>query len=564
MNFESISLKKKQNPSKLSRASKAIAGVGLSLATQFLPVKAMETPLNQAKVINNQFQPTQIKQEKAGRLVVQSRSEIKKLVWTGQIKIGTIVQISGIKYIIRGEKETGRVGAKTIRLLEALPMTHSVSSQTQLQNLFLNKEIKPGDILVLPSGRKEKVAGDYTTNGIQISEKTQHYFASFFQTKLEANSGSQNQNKSEVLKNTTRKSEPNRTAIDAPQKPALVIPKVDLGEFLSKQPPKKSPDLAANPKAKTIPQNHISPPEILPKKEPQPSVSSPRITIADGRLITGYEDQDLRGPKLLHIEGITEKQNDFRQIIANVESFIAKGSAGSLEGNMAIADILRTQIDKGDLQTAQALFEFIKSDANDRYDIFPEWGTAKTQGDLTNYGKSLSKFTYNSDFFKSSFDVQKLKEKLDSIEKPSKERFQEQLRNDSRETMMALAGSISRLGGSFMKPSGVQIEFINQQISLKALTSTKDEDKNMVIRKLMQLSKEPEILNNANIQGIVRSVVARRKAELESQRANVQVFYPMYAKLGSLSYDPIAMITHELQLLSMVERNFGNSAMFLK
>jgi hypothetical protein len=532
---------------------KSLATLGLATMLNFAPGKAVATkniPLENNFQLKQEQVQTHIEKE---NVVITSRSQIKQLVWTGKIKSGDIVEVYGIKRKIMGDKETGKVGRKTIELLEAIPQAHNIISIQHLSQLFQAGELRLNDTLIFPNKQKQLLVGEPDANGNRfVTQNSIANFDSVFEPiakvvkEVEVKQGSPipTVNHTQKLIELSRKT----PQVNVEKKIPTIPTASDLSQYLTKQ----KPQVATEPK-----------PQVKPTPIPTPKNSI--FTIAQGRPIPGYESEDLRGPKLLFIDGVTTSEKDFRRILTKVEQFMAPGKKGELEGVMAIAHIVRSELAKGNTESVATILNYLKQDANDRYDVFfDDWGTAKVAGDLSNYGKSISKLDYNSTFFKDAQNLATLKARLDQIEKPSRDLYKNQLRADSRKTMMSLAGSITRISGNVFKNDASGIEFLNGSVNTLAMNATTDQQQNEVIRKLTALGKDVNVANNSLIKRNVNTVIEKRITELQWKLKEVNDWYLPFSKLAPLDYNPQEVIENEIRTLGLVQRNLTYTTLFLK
>jgi hypothetical protein len=541
-------------PKKPIQIGKSITALGLGTLLSFAPGKAIGTPnIN----LETNFQPKEEKVQpkvEQRNVVITSRSEIKKLVWTGKIVSGDVIEIYGIKRKIFGDRETGKVGRKTIELLEAIPKAHYVTSSDHLAQLFQAGELRLKDTLIFPNRQKQLLVGEPDANGQRfVTQNSIANFGSMFESTSKVKKSVEVKtvlsiptinHTQKLIALSQQKSQPKKEEIKKPQ----AQPESDLSQFLTKQKPKVAIE---------------SKPQVQPTQISTPKNSI--FTITKGRPIPGYESEDLRGPKLLYIDGVTTSEKDFRRILTQVETFMAPGKTGELEGVMAIAHILRTELGKGNTESVKTILNYLKQDADDRYDVFfDDWGTAKVKGDLSNYGKSISKLDYSSNFFKDAQNLETLKVRLNQIEKPSRELFKNQLRSDSRKTMMSLAGSITGISGSVFKHDASGIEFLNGSVNELAVNARTDKEQDVVIKKLTALGKDINVVNNPLVKRNVNTVIAKRIAELELKLKYANDWYPLFSKFAPLDYSPQELIENEIRTLGLVQRNLTYTTLFLK
>jgi hypothetical protein len=538
------------------QTGKSLAALGLAALLNLVPGKAIGNP-NINPENNHQPKREQVNtKNEQQKIVITSRSQIKPLVWAGKIKPGDEVEIYGIKRKIKGDKETGKVGRITIELLEAIPKAHYITSSEHLTQLFQAGDLRSDDTLIFPNKQKQLLVGEPDASGNRFVTKTSiANFDSMFESIAKVNKLVEVKSVPSIpTVNHTQKlielsQKISQTKMEEVKAPARQ-PSPDLFQYLTKQKPQE----VTAPKPKS---------QVQPTQIPIPKNSI--FTIVQGRPIPGYEGEDLRGPKLLYIDGVTTTEKDFRRILTKVELFMAPGKQGELEGVMAIAHILKSELAKGNTESVTTILNYLKADANDRYDVFfADWGTGKVSGDLSNYGKSISKLDYNSSFFKDSQNLDTLKTRLDQIETPSRELFKNQLRDDSRKTMMSLAGSITGISGNVFKNDTTGIEFLNGSINTLAMNAVTDQEKNEVIRKLTALGRNPTVANNDLLKRNVNRVVGKRIAELELKLKEVNDWYPPFSKLAPLDYSPQEVIENEIRTLGLVQRNLSYATLFLK
>jgi hypothetical protein len=508
-------------------------------------------------------------------MVITNRSQVRQAVWLGQIKVGDVVEIQGKKMLIKGDS-TGKVGRNTIEELEKVSQTIRVTTEQELDSLFTQNLLRVGDTITLANGEKKYLAGQKFSNGeVKVTRTSLRMLGISFTASNQSSqvspklpsSANHTQKLIELVQQKTANMKPETKPLSTNNAPKVIAAKTpstkqsDLSQFLSKPINTKQ---ATKPVVDSTPistalnnlEKQMNTSKVAPTAQTAPT-SKPTYNIAQGRPINEEKYPGLRGPKLLYIDGVTTTEKDYRRIISQCESFIAPNATTPIECKMAIGMVLRNLIQKEDWNGVDAVLSYHANDAKDRWEVFPDdWSEA--------YSKAISNFDYKTSFFKDATNRAKLTDHVNSIAVPQAADFSNQLRSESRQTLMSLAGALSREGVSVLPRTGVGIDFLNGNVGLRAATAKTDKQMNSVIQQIVELSSTVGAANNQKIQLVANRVVQKRIETLLARKNIVTAYYPVFSKMATLSYHPSALIDQEIAALQHVKVSLRNINQFVK